>query len=76
MQSPADFWLQDRPGEKVCVYLCVLWRRQEILRMKCRVSFYLYLGCVMLKPEELACKSSSALAVITFQLAAFGFGGR
>lgn len=33
------------------------------------------LGLCDAQIEELECKSSSPLAVITFQLAAFGFGG-
>lgn len=78
MQFSADFWLQDSPREKVCVcvYSCVLWRRQETVWNEVQSLILPVLGLCDAKIEELACKCSSALAVITFQLAAFDFGGR
>jgi len=79
MQTPADFWLQDSKNQEkvyVCVYVCVLWRkRQEIIWNEVQ-SLILPVVCLCdAKIEELACKSSSPLAVNAFQLSAFDFGG-
>lgn len=79
MGSPVGFWLQDsQPKRKrMCVWVCVcsveekMWNHLEW-------STHLILPVLWVcdaKIEELACKSSSPLAVITFQLVAFYFSG-
>lgn len=79
MQSPADFWLQDSKTQEkvyVCVYACVLWRRrQEIIWNEVHSLILPVVWLCDAKIEELVCKSSSPLAIITFQLVAFDFGG-
>jgi len=79
MQSPADFWLQDSKAKRkyMGICACVLWNRRQEIVWNEALSLILPVAWLWdAKIEELACKSSSPLAVITFQLAAFDFGGR
>lgn len=66
MQSAADICM--------CVCVCTV-ENQEIVWNEVQRLILPVLGLCDAKIEELACKSSSVLAVITFPLAAFDFGG-